>query len=66
MSKGWHEWADRFHGCPKFPGKNRYADRGVAMAAARKGQERFSGNPPLRAYACKACKGWHLTHKEQR
>lgn len=43
--------------------KNRYATRAEAQATATECAEH--GAPPLHAYRCPYCDGWHLTSKPE-
>lgn len=43
--------------------KKRYREEGFAKRVARLRQG--AGAPPLRAYPCAVCRGWHLTSGEE-
>lgn len=43
--------------------KNRYRNKGEALVRASYCVRR--GSPPLRAYHCPYCGGWHLTHLDK-
>jgi hypothetical protein len=46
--------------------KRRYSDEFAARAAAQASIKRHGNAQALWVYQCTECRGWHLTHKNQK